>query len=267
MGDDTSACLMPFLMTLNNWRQHPVSRLRRGVVMYSYAVILSALCASCSEAWVMVPPRGCDKPGRRWCQQLSSHRNSCGRRRPLSPPSRGRGQPAVSQSADAQAEGTEPPPLPPLERAPVAAVEAGGRRDTSRSVSWQEQFACLRNDATDPWTARRADDSSSRASGSAPAPSLGISGDKDGSSGQGAMGGGAAEREEVVGGESPLTATETETAVPEETGTSRLLQCLLSWRFCSVLSVQRNSATNGQPQAPLLFRIRFRHSRLRPLSV
>lgn len=183
--------------------------------MYHYAVVLGALCASCSEAWVMVPPRGCDKLGRRGCQEVSPHRNVNGRR--------GRALPV-----DDQAEGTTPPP-PPLEKSPVSAAEAGGSRATGRRTSWQEQFASLRNDAADPWSARSADNSSR----GAPAASLGFSANKDGSGvqEQASTGGGAAAaavREEVAEVESPLTATTTATAVPEETGTSSLHSYLLS---------------------------------------
>lgn len=220
-------------MTLNIWRHSTLLSRRRRVFMY--AVVLGAFCASCSEAWVVVPPRGCDRSGRRRCQQPSPHRDARSRKRPPPhlPSSRERAPPTVPQSAaDGQAEGPTPPPLPFGKSSDVGA-EAVGSKPLGGSVSWQEQFATLRNDAADPWT--RADDggssssSSERSTESAPpaASSLGISvSELDGSSSgqeQAATGGGAAAKEELAGAESPLTATATAaaTAAPEETGRSR----------------------------------------------
>lgn len=216
-----------------SWKLPSASR--RRVLMYT--VVLGALCASCSEAWVTVPTRGCNKSGRRWCGQPSSHRDTYARKRP----SRGRVQPAVAKSGDDQTEGATPP-SPLIENASVVAAEAGGSRAVGRSVSWQEQFASLLNDAADPWTAVSSDDSSSsrssRSSGSAQVASLGISANEVGSCAQeqtATDGGAAAVGEEVKGVESQLAGTAVAAAVPEETGTSRLLLfgclSLLSWFF------------------------------------
>lgn len=204
-------------MTLNVWAQHS-RRVLTG------AVVLGALC--CSEAWLVVPPRGYDRFGRRWCHQLSSHRDACSRRRapPLSS-SRDRAPPAVSQSANDQAEttGITPSPPPPS----VVAAGAGGSKTPGRGVSsWQEQFASLRNDAADPWTC--AVEGGSRSTGSNPvtAATRRLSANEDGRSSvqqQLSMDGGVAVGEDLAGVGSPLTATATAaatTTVPEETGRS-----------------------------------------------
>lgn len=143
-----------------------------------------------SKAWVIAPPRhntaalpagAFEKAGQRCTDDEYHHR-----RRQSCPFSVSRSSEITTAAAAAAAvpppvddgEGVEttageeivisPPAPPPLEEAAGGMTSSSGgasKAGPSRGASWKEQFASLRNDVTDPWSAKSHDDDADNADG------------------------------------------------------------------------------------------------------
>lgn len=196
-------------MALNNARQDwqhgspllfSCTRRRLVFVYIALPVMITAVHGPCrSEAWVVAPSRlstvalparavevrqrlahGFDHDIREksppfYFSRRSSTTTTAAAAAAAVPPPIDNGEGAQT-AARAERSISPPPPLP-LEEAAGGMAASGGVSiaSPSRRPFWQEQFASLRNNAADPWSARsNDDDSAGDISSSAPVASLDI---------------------------------------------------------------------------------------------